>query len=291
MNVCTCRRSLSLTRHPSSPIGSSTSFFQKKPTVPHTQQAARSVRRRLDANLLHSRNLSGQPSLLRRQRWPTIRNRDDPQASATKTRHTCATTALFHSNRRRFTTTTVGSKEQTATDFSGEGQVGGRGADVGVLREQILTLALDKHVKTYGWTVDALSVAAEELDHPGIVHGIVNNGASDLVMHFLTKCNRDLSTKIHELRLATEDKEQGIRITPRHLVSAALRWRLEMVVPYADTWSQALAVIAHPTQLSNSVQSLLNVVDEIWHVAGDTSTDLDWYAKRLMIAGVYASSG
>ena len=30
--------------------------------------------------------------------------------------------------------------------------------------------------------------------------------------------------------------------------------------------------------------------DDIWHRAGDTSTDSNWYSKRVLLAGVYVAT-
>ncbi|XP_072053143.1 uncharacterized protein [Arachis hypogaea] len=32
------------------------------------------------------------------------------------------------------------------------------------------------------------------------------------------------------------------------------------------------------------------LVDEIWHAAGDNASDIDWYAKRTVLAGIYSTT-
>lgn len=44
----------------------------------------------------------------------------------------------------------------------------------------------------------------------------------------------------------------------------------------ADTWPQALTILAQPQNTALCIRLLGNAVDEIWHAAGDTSTDLSW---------------
>ena len=44
---------------------------------------------------------------------------------------------------------------------------------------------------------------------------------------------------------------------------------------------------------SNNIQILkllATTADEIWHQAGDTSTDFNYYSKRMLLAGVYSAS-
>lgn len=40
-----------------------------------------------------------------------------------------------------------------------------------------------------------------------------------------------------------------------------------------------------------SASELARLSDEIWFLAGDDSHDMDWYTKRAILSGVYASTG
>lgn len=31
-------------------------------------------------------------------------------------------------------------------------------------------------------------------------------------------------------------------------------------------------------------------MDEIWHAAGDNTSDIDWYAKRTVLGGIYSTT-
>jgi ubiquinone biosynthesis protein COQ9 len=67
--------------------------------------------------------------------------------------------------------------------------------------------------------------------------------------------------------------------------------RLEMTKPVIHYWPQALRLMALPQNAPTTVQQLGQLVDEMWFLAGDTSTDLNWYSKRILLAGVYTSTG
>lgn len=58
----------------------------------------------------------------------------------------------------------------------------------------------------------------------------------------------------------------------------------------ADTWPQALGIQAHPAHVATAVQQRAELVDDIWHACGDTSTDYNWYTKRGLLAAVYATT-
>ena len=53
----------------------------------------------------------------------------------------------------------------------------------------------------------------------------------------------------------------------------------------ADTWPQALGIQASPAHVAAAVRQRAELVDDIWHAAGDTSSDYNWYTKRGLLAG------
>jgi len=38
------------------------------------------------------------------------------------------------------------------------------------------------------------------------------------------------------------------------------------------------------------VEQLAQITDDVWHAAGDKSTDYNWYTKRGLLAGVYTAT-
>lgn len=53
---------------------------------------------------------------------------------------------------------------------------------------------------------------------------------------------------------------------------------------------QALAIMAQPSYVSESLRELAKLSDEIWFSVGDTSVDPSWYTKRASLSAVYASA-
>ena len=46
-------------------------------------------------------------------------------------------------------------------------------------------------------------------------------------------------------------------------------------------------LLPHHSKLA--LKSLYNTVDQIWFIAGDKSTDFNFYTKRMVLSGVYSS--
>lgn len=53
---------------------------------------------------------------------------------------------------------------------------------------------------------------------------------------------------------------------------------------------RAVAYLTHPLRAGFALQSKFVAADAVWRAAGDTSTDLNYYSKRVLAGGVYASS-
>lgn len=162
-------------------------------------------------------------------------------------------------------------------------------AKIQKLRSEILEASL-KFVPTYGWSLETIVHGAESINYPGVAHGIFPNGAIELVQHFYTKCNRELiETLQQEMAMESEKdmKSSTEALSPRDFAIKAIRLRLEMVIPYKDTWPQALAIMTLPQNVPTALAQLLTLVDDICYCAGDRSVDIGWYTRRIGIASIY----
>lgn len=58
----------------------------------------------------------------------------------------------------------------------------------------------------------------------------------------------------------------------------------------ADTWPQAMAIMARPRNVSAALSLLYDLIDGIWALSGDQSSDATWYTKRLALQALYTST-
>lgn len=153
------------------------------------------------------------------------------------------------------------------------------------LQARILTAALE-FVPLHGWSMEAIAAGAETLGLSSASTGMFYNGAGDLVLHFISHCNSQL-TEI----LAEEHKQvqlgQAERKKTAEFLRDAVEARLRMYAPYIDTWPQAMSILLLPHNIPDSLKHLSNMVDDIWYYAGDRSTDMNWYTKRAALTGIY----
>uniref|UniRef100_A0A2K6U9V6 Ubiquinone biosynthesis protein n=1 Tax=Saimiri boliviensis boliviensis TaxID=39432 RepID=A0A2K6U9V6_SAIBB len=118
------------------------------------------------------------------------------------------------------------------------------------LQHRILTAALE-FVPTHGWTAEAIAEGAQSLGLSSAAASMFGKDGSELILHFVTECNARLTRVLEE--------EQKL----------------------------ALSILMLPHNIPSSLSLLTSMVDDMWHYAGDQSTDFNWYTRRAMLAGIY----
>lgn len=153
------------------------------------------------------------------------------------------------------------------------------------LQHRILTAALE-FVPEYGWSAEAIAEGAKSLDLSSAAAGMFEDGGSELVLHFVCECNARMSQMLEEehklVQLGSAEKKPTSQF-----LEDALKTRLRMLIPYIGQWPQALGLLLLPHNIPSSLKLLTAMVDDIWHYAGDQSTDVSWYTRRAVLVGIY----
>lgn len=157
------------------------------------------------------------------------------------------------------------------------------------IKGDLLDASLEE-VLVHGWTKAAVYAACVKLGHPSVVAGLVKDPGMELVLHHIQTSNMKLDTWMSEE--VSRLKEQGHRIKVGQFVREAVMRRLNMNSPYilAHRWSEALALTANPLYCKDTLGSIQQLCDDIWYRAGDTTTDYNWYTKRISLAAIYAAT-
>ncbi|XP_011066775.1 PREDICTED: ubiquinone biosynthesis protein COQ9, mitochondrial [Acromyrmex echinatior] len=142
-----------------------------------------------------------------------------------------------------------------------------------------------KFVPDMGWSKQAISAGAESIGYPSVIHGLFPKGSAALVEYFYSMCNRELNEILEK-----ETNSSSSQKTPEQQVLDAVEIRLRMVVPYKKTWPQAIAIMSLPPNVPTALANLLTLVDDICYYAGDRSVDINWYARRMILATIYKAT-
>ncbi len=149
-------------------------------------------------------------------------------------------------------------------------------------REKLLAATL-AHVPFDGWTGRALRAGAADLGlDPALAANAFPGGPAELLEAFSAEIDRRMLAE-----LEARDLEA---MKHRHRIGAAVRARLELLAPQREAVRRGLSFLALPKHAALGARCLYRSVDAIWHAAGDTSTDYNFYTKRLLLAGVYSAT-
>lgn len=154
------------------------------------------------------------------------------------------------------------------------------------IRTQILTVALD-NVPLFGWTAQSIEKAVEMLKLSPSSSDLFKKGGLDLVLFFIEEGNNALVEHIAAEAKKVDLKSEEARTA---FIEQAIKTRLQMIIPYIETWPQAMKLMASPGAAKEIFENGANLLDEILYHSGDFSTDMSWYAKRGVLTGINLST-
>jgi ubiquinone biosynthesis protein COQ9 len=147
------------------------------------------------------------------------------------------------------------------------------------LADRILDAALPS-IAFDGWTQSTLERAALTLGLSAFdVTRAFPAGPIDAINRFVARSNEQMLAA-----LPADFAQMKIR----ERIATAVMLRLRQQLPYREAVRRALAVYAMPWHALDGVKRSYETVDAIWHAAGDTSTDYNFYTKRIILSKVYA---
>ena len=139
------------------------------------------------------------------------------------------------------------------------------------------------HVPFDGWTDRALSAGARDAGvEPAAARRAFPRGVADVLAWWGADSDRRMIAELERRDLG------AMRVRER--IAAAVRVRIELNREHREAIRPALSRAALPQHAPEAVRGLWRTVDAMWRAAGDTATDFNFYTKRALLAGVYAST-
>ncbi|MER5173750.1 COQ9 family protein [Thioclava kandeliae] len=152
--------------------------------------------------------------------------------------------------------------------------------DVDRAKAELLEAILP-HVPFDGWAKPAFDMAVSDSGmDAGVAKLICPRGAMDLAVEYHRQGDRAMVKALEEADLG--------EMKFREKVAFALRARLEAVDP--ELVRRGAALFALPQNAATGTKLVWNTCDLIWTALGDSSTDYNWYTKRMTLTSVYSAS-
>jgi len=158
-------------------------------------------------------------------------------------------------------------------------------ADVSPLEQlrRRLALAVGENAVFDGWTRKAIDTAAEQLEiDPVQARLAMPKGQAALIDLYIQEVDRVLEAQF------TPKRMQGMKI--REKIRALVWHRLETMGPAREAVRRGLAILAMPQNVPLALRISWRTADQMWRLAGDTSTDFNHYTKRMTLGAVYGST-
>ena len=151
------------------------------------------------------------------------------------------------------------------------------------LRDEILVAGLG-HFPFDGWTAKAFAAGARDAGAgPAGLARAFPGGPKDAARHFGAWLDRRMTET-----LGRQLRRKPLRTHER--VAAAVRARLRVLVPHREAVRRLGAFLALPANAKLAAMLVWRASDAAWRAAGDTSTDFNYYTKRALLSGVYATT-
>ena len=146
-----------------------------------------------------------------------------------------------------------------------------------------LLLAMLPHVLFDGWSRAALAAGQQDLGEGTPDTSLVfQGGLREVAKHFGDYFDRAMLAELAKLNIE--------KMPIRERIATGVRIRLELLAPHRDAIGRLLTFLTLPGNHLTGLRITMKTVDAIWHAAGDTATDFNYYTKRGLLAGVYGST-
>ena len=147
-------------------------------------------------------------------------------------------------------------------------------------KQQRLLASVLARVPYDGWTILAIAKGAKVAGFsPAEAQACFPDGVAGVVAAFHAMIN-------NTMRAAIKGNRKFAVLRTRDKVAFAVRARLEAVDDYREAMQRLLVWGVMPRNIRAASGHLWQAADEVWRAAGDTSTDYNYYTKRILLIAV-----
>jgi len=133
-----------------------------------------------------------------------------------------------------------------------------------------------------GWNESLFdNIANESVYTYEEIYALFPGGHLSIIQMYLDEIDQAMtkeSEKINLIRLKTHERIRELCIL-----------RLNIMVKEKDLISKTFLHLLLPNNYKFSSKNIYRTVDQIWFLAGDNSTDFNFYSKRVILASIYTS--
>ena len=150
------------------------------------------------------------------------------------------------------------------------------------IRNEILS-DTKAYVIKYGWNEEMFSKVAKNSKYDtAVVLSLFPEGYISLIQVYLNEINAKMTDKSKKLNL--------IRFKVHERIRELCILRFKIMIKEKKIVCKTFLHLFLPNNYSFSLKNLYKTVDQIWYLAGDSSTDFNFYSKRAILASIYLTT-
>tara|TARA_Y100000994_G_scaffold207401_1_gene179915 strand:- start:411 stop:1040 length:630 start_codon:yes stop_codon:yes gene_type:complete len=149
-------------------------------------------------------------------------------------------------------------------------------------RNDILNLA-KKNLIPNGWNKNLVNLIAKEKKFSkSQIISLFPEGYKSILEFYISSTDEDMINQCKKLDL--------IRMKTSDRVCQIIKKRFEINQKEKKIIKKTLLYLTLPQNSKLAANSLYKTVDNIWYIAGDNSTDFNFYTKRAILSVIYTST-
>jgi ubiquinone biosynthesis protein COQ9 len=149
------------------------------------------------------------------------------------------------------------------------------------IRYKILREA-KKHVVKHGWNEDIFTHIKNNSNHSyDEMNSLFPQGYKIILEMYLSEINEKMIMESKEIDL--------IRLKVHERIRELCFLRLNIMSKEKELIKRSFLTLSLPHNFKLASKILYKTVDEIWFLAGDNSTDFNYYSKRAILASIYTT--
>ena len=139
--------------------------------------------------------------------------------------------------------------------------------------------ASKKHIPFEGWTEELFKKVSYEMNiSPDEIKVLFLNGSKDLLDLYLKETRKEIQIFSKKLKL--------IHLRTSERISKIIMTGLEKKIGEKEIIRKTLYTLMIPSNLLIGSKFLYKIVNDIWYLSGDNSSDFNFYTKRLILSGI-----
>ena len=150
------------------------------------------------------------------------------------------------------------------------------------IRKEVLSDSKTYVIK-YGWNEKMFSKVAKNSKYDtAVVLSLFPEGYISLIQVYLDEINAKMTEESKKLNL--------IRFKVHERIRELCILRFKIMTKEKKIVCKTFLHLLLPNNYNFSLKNLYKTVDQIWYLAGDNSTDFNFYSKRVILASIYSTT-